>query len=162
LAFKLKDGNYHEAICISIDQYRGHCDYIFVPTTYNSPVKPTVYLIKDKEILGRRVGSGGYDQQTIIEMQPGIERIWLFEFKDGNGNYFFGAEQLAVDHKDLINFKDAFEKTGTLQVIQGLKNTGSFTYGKDLTDFERMFGDTEAYMKIFNCRKYPIRVVCEV
>ncbi|WP_163401446.1 hypothetical protein [Flavobacterium fluviatile] len=62
LTFQLKDGNYRAIICSSIDQYRGQCNYILVPTTYNSNKKPTVDDLKDKEILGRQIGSG-YDHK---------------------------------------------------------------------------------------------------
>ena len=161
LTFQLKDGNYRAAICITIDQYRGHCNYILVPTTYNSLNKPTIDDIKDKEILGRRVGSS-YDQQVTKEKQPGIERVWNYEFEGGNCNYFFGVVKLAVDHKDFINFKDKFEKVGTLKIVEGLKQTGSFGYEENLEGFERVFGDIENYIKIFQCKKYPVRVLSDI
>lgn len=63
-------------------------------------------------------------------MQPGIDRIW--NLNGGNCNFFFGVIQLAVDHKDFINFKDKFEKVGTLKIIDGLKKMGSFGYEEKL------------------------------
>jgi hypothetical protein len=152
LTFQLTDGNYRAVICASIDQYRGQCNYILVPTTYNSSKKPTVDDLKDKEILGRQIGSG-YDQQTTRERQPGIERIWALNGE--NCNFFFGVIKLAVDHKDFINFKDKFEKVGTLKIIEGLKETGSFGYEENFERFETIFGDLENHIKIFQQKKYP-------
>jgi hypothetical protein len=159
LTFQLKDGNYRAVICASIDQYRGQCNYILVPTTYNENKKPTVDDLKDKEILGRQIGSG-YDQQTTKERQPGIERIW--QLTGGNCNFFFGVIKLAVDHKDLINFKDKFEKVGTLKIIEGLKETGSFGYQENFERFETIFSDLENHIKIFQHKKYPVTTLCEI
>lgn len=159
LTFQLKDGNYRAVICASIDQYRGQCNYILVPTTYKSNKKPTVEDLKDKEILGREIGSG-YDQQTTREMQPGIDRIW--NLNGGNCNFFFGVIQLAVDHKDFINFKDKFEKVGTLKIIDGLKKMGSFGYEENFERFETIFGDLENHIKIFQQKKYPVKILCDI
>lgn len=159
LTFQLKDGNYRAVICASIDQYRGQCNYILVPTTYNSNKKPTVDDLKDKEILGRQIGSG-YDQQTTREMQPGIDRIW--NNNGGNCNFFFGVIQLAVDHKDFINFKDKFEKVGTLKIIEGLKKMGSFGYEENFERFETIFDDLENHIKIFQQKKYPVKTLCDI
>jgi hypothetical protein len=159
LTFQLKDGNYRAVICASIDQYRGQCNYILVPTTYNSNKKPKVEDLKDKEILGRQIGSG-YDQQTTREMQPGIDRIW--NLNGGNCNFFFGVIQLAVDHKDFINFKEKFEKVGTLKIIDGLKKMGSFGYEENFERFETIFGDLENHIKIFQQKKYPVKTLCDI
>jgi len=159
LTFQLKDGNYRAVICATIEQYRGQCNYILVPTTYNSSKKPIVEDLKDKEILGRQIGSG-YDQQTTKARQPGIERIW--ELNGGNCNFFFGVIKLAVDHKDFINFKDKFEKVGTLKIIEGLKETGSFGYEENFERFETIFGDLENHIKIFQEKKYPVKTLCDI
>lgn len=159
LTFQLKDGNYRAVICATIDQYRGHCNYILVPTTYNSNKKPTVEDLKDKEIVGRQIGTG-YDQQTTKEHQPGIERIW--ELVGGNCNFFFGIDMLTIDHKDFINFKDKFEKVGSLQIVEGLKQYGSFGYERDFERFEEIFGDLDNYIKVFQHKKYPVTTLCEI
>jgi hypothetical protein len=159
LIFMLNDGNYKAVICTSIDQYRGQCNYILVPTTYNSPIKPSISDLYDKDILGRQFGSG-YDQNSTRQQQPGIERIW--EISGGNCNFFFGVIKIAVDHKDFIQFKDRFEKVGTLSIIEGLKQTGSFSYAGDYSRFEEIFGDLEKQMKIFQWKKYPVKVLCDL
>lgn len=158
LTFKLKDGNYRAVICASIDQYRGQCNYILVPTTYNSNKKPTVDDLKDKEIVGRQIGSG-YDQQTTREMQPGIDRVW--SLTGANSNFFFGVVQLAVNHKDFINFKNRFEKVGTLKIIEGLKKMGAFSHEEDFERFETIFGNLENHIKIFQQKKYPVTLLCD-
>lgn len=159
LTFKLNDGNYKAVICTSIDQYRGQCNYILVPTTYSSPIKPSITDFCDKDILGRQFGSG-YDQNSTQQQQPGIERIW--ELSGGNCNFFFGVIKIAVDHKDFIQFKDRFEKVGTIRIIEGLKQTGSLGYAGDYNRFEEIFGDLEKQMKIFQWKKYPVKVVCDL
>ncbi|MCD2425512.1 hypothetical protein LQ567_22195 [Niabella pedocola] len=159
LAFQLKDGNYRAVICTTIDQYRGQCNYIFVPTTYNAAKKPTADDLKDQEILGNRIGSG-YDQQTTRDMQPGIERVWALAGCDCN--FFFGVIQMAVNHKDLVNFKDRFEKVGTLKIIEELKKAASFGYEEDFEAFEEVFGDLENHIKIFKYDTYPVTTLCDV
>ena len=159
LTFRLNDGNYRSVVCATIEQYRGQCNYILVPTTYDSSKKPTIEDMIDKEILGRQIGSG-YGQQTTKEQQPGIERIW--KYIGGNCNFFFGVVKLAVDHKDFINFKDKFEKVGTLQIVEGLKQTGTFGYEDNFERFEDIFGNLEKYISNFRFQKYPIKVLCGI
>jgi len=159
LTFKLKDGNYRVVICAKIDQYRGQCNYILVPTTYNSNTKPKVEDLLDKEILGSQIGSG-YDQKETKELQPGIERIW--EFVGGNCNFLFGLVSLAVDHKDFINFKANFEKVGSLQILEGLKQTGSFGYLLNFERFEDIFSDLDKHIEVFGYKKYPVKILCEI
>jgi hypothetical protein len=159
LTFKLSDGNYRAVICSSIDQYRGNCDYILIPTTYNSSKKPTVEDLLDKEIVGRKIGSG-YDRDTTQQHQPGIERIWAFE--GVNHTFFFGLDKIGVSHKNFFNFKDKFECVGTLRIVEGLKETGSLGGESDFEGFERVFKDLDSHIKIFQAQKYPVRVLCEV
>lgn len=159
LAFRLKDGNYCAVICITIDQYRGQCNYILVPTTYNSNKIPNVEDLKDKEILGYKMGTGYY-QQTTKEMQPGVERIWNLTGK--NCNYFFGIARLAVSHNDYIYFKDKFQKIGTLKIIEGLKKMGSLRYMENFERFEEIFSDLESYIEISKYKKYPVTTLCDI
>lgn len=159
LAFKLTDGNFRVVICSSIEQYRGQCNYNLVPTTYNSKKKPTVNDLIDKEILGTRIGSG-YDQQTTKEKQPGIERIWNLD--GGNCNYFIGIVKYAVDHKDLVHFKEKFEKIGSLKIVEGLKQTGSYGYEGTFERFEEIFNDLDHQAKIFGYKKYLVTTLCDI
>ena len=159
LTFQLKDGNYRAVICTSIDQYRGQCNYILVPTTYNSNKKPAVEDMINEEILGRTIGSS-CDPQTVREMQPGIDRIW--SLSGGDCNFFFGLIMHAVDHKDFIDFKEKFERVGTLKIVDGLKRMGSFGYESSFDRFETIFSDLENHIKIFQQEKYPVKVLCDL
>jgi hypothetical protein len=157
LTFQLKDGRYGVVICTSIDQHRGQCNYILVPTTYVSPSKPTVNDLRDKQILGRQIGSG-YDKQTTRELQPGIDKIWQLE----NGNYFFGVVHMAVDHKSFATMREKFEKIGSLKIVDGLKRMGMFGYESSFDRFETIFNDLDQHAKVFQLKKYPVSVLCEV
>lgn len=157
LTFQLSDGRYGVVICASIDQHRGQCNYILVPTTYMSFTKPTLDNLKDKEILGRQIGSG-YDKETTKELQPGIEKVWQYE----GGVYFFGVVQLAVDHKSFGVLKDKFERIGSLKIVDGLKRMGMFGYETTFDRFEAIFSDLDQHAKVFQLKKYPISVLCDL
>lgn len=159
LTFKLNDGKYRAVVCAKIDQYRGQCNYILVPTTYNSNIKPQAKDLIDKDILGHQIGSG-YPQEETKKLQPGIERIW--KFTGGNCNFLFGVVALAVDHKDFINFKDKFEKVGTLKIYEGLKQNGTFGYLTNFERFEDFFSDLDKQIRIFNHKVYPVKLICEI
>jgi len=158
LSFKLKDNRYRSLICMKIDQYRGNCDYWFVPTIYNSLEKPTVKSITREMILGTTIGSG-YDKETTREQQPGIEIIW--DYVGGNKKFFFGFVIEAVQHKDLLKFKNSFEKVGSIKIVEGLKRTGSFGYSENFEDFEEMYSDLDKKISIFGYKKYPIEIMIE-
>ena len=55
-----------------------------------------------------------------------------------------------------ISFKDKFEKVGTLQIVEGLKQTGTFGYEDNFERFEDIFGNLEKYISNFRFQKYPI------
>ena len=158
LSFKLKDNSYRSLICMKIDQYRGNCNYWFVPTIYESLEKPTEKLITNEMILGGTIGSG-YDKETTRKEQKGIEIIW--EYVGGNPNFFFGFVIDAVEHKDLLKFKDSFEKIGSVKIVEGLKKTGSFGYSENFERFEKRYADLENEIKIFGYKKYPIEIMIE-
>lgn len=159
LTFKLSDGHYRAVICSSIDQHRGECNYILIPTTYNSSKKPTVEDLFDKEIMGRTISSG-FDRDTTQVYQPGIERIWAFQGVEHT--FFFGLDKIAVGHKDFFDFRDKFERIGTLKIIDGLKKTGMLGGGSSFNRFESIFKDLDAHAKAFSSKKYPVLVLCEI
>jgi len=158
LSFKLKDFSYRSLICMKIDQYRGSCNYWFVPTTYNSFNKPTVKSITQEMILGRTISSG-YDKETTRKEQPGIEIIW--DYVVGNQKFFFGFVIDAVEHKDLLKFKDSFEKIGSIKIVEGLKKTGSFSYSENFERFEEGYRDLDNQISLFGYKKYPIEIMIE-
>ncbi|MFD1014659.1 hypothetical protein [Winogradskyella rapida] len=158
LSFKVKDNSYRSLICMKIDQYRGNCNYWFVPTIYKSSEKPTEKSIINEMILGRTIGSG-YDKETTREQQPGIDIIW--DYVGGNKKFFFGFVIDAVEHKDLLKFKDSFEKVGSVKIVEGLKKTGSFGYSDNFERFEDRYDDLDKEIKIFDYKKYPIEIMIE-
>lgn len=158
LSFQLKDDSYRSLICIKIDQYRGNCNYWFVPTVYKSPEKPTEIAIRNEMILGRTIGSG-YDRETTRKEQSGIETIW--DYVGGNPNFFFGFVIDAVEHKDLLKFKDCFEKIGSVKIVEGLKRTGSFGYAANFERFENRYADLEQEISKLGYKKCPIEIMLE-
>jgi hypothetical protein len=158
LSFKVKDNTYRSLICMKIDQYRGNCNYWFVPTVYKSSEKPSEKSIIHEMILGRTIGSG-YDKETTRQQQPGIDIIW--DYVGGNKKFFFGFVIDAVEHKDLLKFKDSFEKVGSIKIVEGLKKTGSFGYSENFERFEDRYSDLDKQINIFGYKKYPIEIMIE-
>ncbi|MCL5244467.1 hypothetical protein M4I21_01515 [Cellulophaga sp. 20_2_10] len=158
LSFKVKDNSYRSLICVKIDQYRGNCNYWFVPTTYTSLEISTEQLVAKEMILGRTIGSG-FDKKNTREKQPGIDRIW--DYVGGNNNFFFGLTIDAVEHKDLLKFKDSFVKVGSLKIVEGLKKIGSFGYSGNFESFENRYQDLDKKIKIFGYKKYPMELLLQ-
>lgn len=162
LTFQLSDGHYVVAICATIDQYRGKCHYMLVPTTYYNTQKPVLSDLYSRDILGHRIGSG-FPPEEIIAMQPGIERVW--NYVGGKTNFFCGVYKLGVDHKDLAAFSQRLEKIGTLQIVEGLKETGILGYESSFEELEASFfrikKDIDAE-KLGIYDKWPVSVLCNI
>jgi hypothetical protein len=156
LTFKLSNGEYAVTVCVKIDQYRGSCNYWFVPTTFKSSKKPTLNEIKKSEILGGTIGSG-YNREQTKTSQIGIENIW--NYVGGNPNFLFGFVVNAIEHKDLLNIKNKFEKIGELNLINGLKEIGSLGYEDTFERYDEMYSELDEQIKIFGYKKYPIEIV---
>lgn len=158
LTFKLKDNFYRAIICSSIHQYRGECTYMLTPTTYRGKTKPTVEDIFNYDISGITIGAG-YDRETIIEMQPGVDTLWpLFPFI---GEFFFGLVQEGVDHKSFMDFKDKFEKVGVLKIKDSFKQPGTRAAISSFDRFEDIFKDNDKQQKIFGYKKFPVKLLCD-
>ncbi len=159
LAFRLKDNSCRAVICVEVDQYNGHCIYNFVPTTYKSEVEPTIASVKNEEVLGSVIGSG-YSQETTKIRQPGIERVW--RLYGDNCTFFFGVVKLAVEHKDLVSFKHKFERIGSLEMPEGLKQTGFFRLEETYDALESIFSDLDNRLLGSQYEKYPIAALCDL
>ena len=158
LTFKLKDSFYRAVICTSIDQYRGECSYMLTFTTYKSKIKPTVEDLFNYDISGITIGAG-YDRETIIAMQPGVETLWpLFPYI---GDFFFGLVQEGVLHEWFVTFKNKFEKVGTLRIKNSFKKSGSHGAASNFERFENIFEDYDKEQKIFGYKKFPIKLLCD-
>ena len=158
LAFKLKDQSFRALVCIKIDQYRGTCNYWFVPTTYKSNEKPTIELIFKEFILGRTIGTS-YNKETVRKEQIGIDKIW--DYVGNNRSFYFGFVIDAVAHKDVLNVKENFEDIGTLKIVEGLKKVGSFAYKENYQNIVERYQDLDSHIKKFGSKKYPIEIVIE-
>jgi len=159
LTFKLKDDFYRAVICSSIDQYRGECSYILILTTYKSKSKPTVEEMFNYDILGITIGAG-YDRETIIQMQPGVENLWsLYPYY---GEFFFGLVQQAVLHEWFVGFKNKFEKVGTLRIKDSFKKSGSHGVASSFVRFENIFEDYDKEQRIFGYKKFPVKLLCDI
>lgn len=158
LAFQVSNGSYRAAVCIEVRQHRGHCDYILTPTTYQSSRKPTVADLNSEAMLGHEIGSG-FSKEDIKIKQPGIEELWDYS---GFDNFVFGIVKIGIDHKNLISFKDRFEKIGQLIVKAPFRETGSLHYENSFEGFEHYFGDLKETIRAFQEKRYPITLLCEV
>jgi len=158
LAFKLKDNLYRCLICIKIEQHRGNCNYWLVPTDYKSPEIPTEKAISKGFLLGQIIGSG-YNKEETRKNQPEVEIIW--DYVGGNPNFFFGFVIDATGHRDLLKFKENFEKIGSIKIVDGLKMSGSYGYFQNFERFEERHKDLDEQIRIFGYNKYPIEIMIE-
>ncbi|NMM50824.1 hypothetical protein HH304_20615 [Flammeovirgaceae bacterium KN852] len=110
----------------------------------------------ESEILGRTIGSGFSREQTKAT-QPGIEKIW--NYLGGKPNFCFGFAIQAVEHKDLLNFKDRFERIGELDITEGLKEIGSISGEDSFERYDETYADLDNQIKVFGYQKYPIRII---
>lgn len=156
LTFQLSNGEYAVTCCVKIDQYPGTCNYWLVPITLKSTTIPTINEIVEAEILGRTIGSGFSREQTQAS-QPGIEKIW--SYVGGKPNFCFGFAIQAVEHKDLLKFKDRFEKIGELDITEGLKEIGSISGEDSFERYDETYTDLDNQIKTFGFQKFPISII---
>jgi hypothetical protein len=131
---------------------------MLIPTNYKSKASPTVQDLFNYYISGTIIGSG-YDRGTTMSMQPGIEALW--PLYPAYGEFFFGLVQKGIDHKDLINFKDRFEKVGTLKIKDSFKQAGSKGGFSDFGRFEEYFIDYDNNQRVFGYKNFPVKALCE-
>lgn len=155
LVFKVKDNSFRVLVCLKIDQYRGNCNYWFVPITYQNSTKPELESILKHNVLGRKIGSG-FSRDETRKMQPDIDVVW--NYVGGNPNFMFGFVVDAIEHKDLLKCKHHFESIGSVNILEGLKKPGSYGYSSNFQRFEERYSDLENEIKIFKYEKYPIEL----
>lgn len=168
LVFQLTDKNYYATILFKIDQYRGHCTYEFGKILYKDKKNPTIEAISNAEIIGRKIPSGHrMDMTSILSMgieemikQGGLDDILKRE-AEKTGSFIIGMDKKAIEHKDLINFTDKFQKIGQLKIKPAYKDTGSYGGSSDFDDFTREFSDLDNYIKIFKADKLKIADLLE-
>ena len=168
LVFQLTDKNYYATILFKIDQYRGHCTYEFGKVLFKDIKFPTLETIASAEIIGRKIPSGhGMAMTSILSMgieemmkEGGIDEILKRE-SEKTGSFVIGMDKTAVDHKDLINFTDKFQKIGQLKIKDAYKDTGSYGGASNFDDLTREFPDLDNYIKIFKADKFKIADLLE-
>lgn len=168
LAFQLKDNSYCATILFDIRQYRGECTYEFGKILYKDFKSPTINDILNSEIIGRKIPSGqGMDMTSIFSMgmeemmkQGGIEEIMKKE-AERTGSFVIGLDKTGIDHKDLINFTDKFQKIGNIKIRPEFKNKGSMGIASSFDDLIREFPDLDNYIKFFNADKFKIKDLIE-
>jgi hypothetical protein len=160
LAFQIPSKGYRAVVCAKIDQYRGNCHYLLVPTTYHSFEKPTLDALINQAILGLRIGAGG-DREMIKQQQPAIESVWNL-YPGLRAPFYFGLVQLGISHSDLMGFKGQFEKVGTLKIKESLRLQGSLGYEDTFERIIAIFSDLDHHAGVFRYEKFPISVVCEI
>ena len=168
LTFQLKDNNYCATILLNIRQYRGECTYDFGKILYKDFKIPTIDNIINSEIIGRKIPSGhGMDMTSIFSMgmeemmkQGGIEEIMKRE-AERTGSFVIGMDKTGIDHKDLINFTDKFQKIGNIKIRAEFKDIGSIGGASGFEDLIREFRDLDNYIKIFKADKFKIKDLIE-
>jgi hypothetical protein len=158
LVFKTDDGSYRAVICASIEQYRGECSYVLVPTTISSKIKPTPEDLMGYDIAGHPIGAR-YEVSKMIQMQPGVENLWcLYPIYEP---FFFGLVQLGISHKNMVGVKPHLEKVGTLKIKEGFKRTGIYSVLSNIGDLVEIFRDIDSDKMAFG-KRFPVRLVCEL
>jgi hypothetical protein len=161
LAFQIPGKCYRAVICAKVDQYRGSCHYLLVPTTYNSYEKPTNETLLREAILGLRIASSG-NWDMIKQRQPDIESLWAL-YPGLRAPFFFGAVYIGISHTDFQKFKTQFEKVDSLKIKDSLLVWhGSSRYESTFEGLEEVFSDLEGYTRVFRQEKFPISAVCEI
>jgi hypothetical protein len=160
VTFKMPDDTYRAAIMFSIDQYRGNCNYQFTPTAYSGLKKPNESDIKKGQVFIHKIGCE-YDRETVKAMQPGIEKFWKTDVKFGMP-FTIGVPIYAIEHKDLINFKDQFEIVGSVKIADSFKKLGSIGYESTYDAFTERFMDVvNRYVNIFKFEVIELKEILE-
>jgi hypothetical protein len=163
LVFRLTDNNYYATTLFHINQYRGKCTYEFGKILFKSNTLPAIEEISHSEIIGKKIPSGHAMDMTAIfsipldEMikQGGIEEILKRE-AEKTGSFVIGMDKISVNHNDLVNFCDKFQKIGQLKINHNYLETGSMGIATNMDEFTRDFSDLDNYIQITRADKFKI------
>jgi hypothetical protein len=160
VTFQLKDQSYRAAILLNIEQYRGNCSYWFISTSYMHENKPTELDIKSSSIFIHKVGCG-LDRETVKQMQSGIEKFWALD-KRFSIPFTIGLVIHALEHKDLLKFKEKFEVVGKIKIKDGYKEIGSIGYESSFEEFSKRFENIIDYeVRIFKMEMVELKDISE-
>ena len=62
----------------------------------------------------------------------------------------------------IVERQISIERVGSLQIIDGLKQTGSPSYEGDFERFEEIFSDLDNHIKVFQYQRYPVKTLCDI
>jgi len=152
---------YTALLCVDTAIEKGKVWYTFTPTSYFNQAIPTIDEIIDFELYGVRIAVSG-DRKSISESQNGVSALWdlypeeLFPIP-ANSPFLIGLVQEFVQHKNIIQFKDKFHRTGTLKLKEQFNKQGSGSHIYNIEQFDR----DQEYYQIMKYYKFPIRILCE-
>ena len=163
LVFQLGDNHYYSTTLFRINQYRGECTYEFGKILFKSDAFPAIDDIAKSEIIGKKIPSGhGMDMTAIFSMgleeimkQGGIDEILKRE-AEKTGSFVIGMDKISINHNDLANFADKFQKIGQLKITPNYLETGSMGVASNFEEFTRDFSDLDNYTQVFKADKFKI------
>ncbi len=158
LTFKLSDGLFRAVICAKITQQRGQCTYDLVGTTFVGKTKPNSKIINDFGVLGRWIPCGS-SIKGMLEAQPEIDKLW--QKTPNTSNKLLGLSYHLVTHKDFLEFKNKFEKVGSVKFKESYKQDGSYGYQSKFDRFEDIFDNIHNHMQIFGEKSIPIKYLLD-
>ena len=134
LTFRLDDENYYAIILLDIYQNRGKCSYCFGKIVYKSKEIPTINNLINCNIIGHKILSGIH--------------------KDG---FVLGMDMTCIDHKDLVNITNKFQKIGKICLEDEFRKMGGMSGAATFEDLTYHFEDLENYAKVFRMKMFPIK-----
>jgi hypothetical protein len=164
LTFQLSDNNFYATVILDITQYRGECSYKFGKIIFKDIKQPTIPDVEKSKIIGRKIPSGfGMDMTKILSMgfeemqkQGGIEAILKSE-AEKTGSYQIGMIMTGIEHKNLINLSNKFQKIGNIKLKEICKQVGSMGGATTFEDLTRNFDDLNNYLRIFKEETFEIK-----
>lgn len=168
LAFQLPDKNFYATVVLDIKQHRGSCTYSFGKLIFKNIIEPTIQEIAKSKIIGRKIPSGiGMDMTKILSMgfeemqkQGGLTEI-LKKEAERTGSYQIGMSMIGIDHKELINIADKFNRIGNINLKQVCRQVGSMGGAANFEDLTRDFDNLDNYLKTFECETFELAELIE-
>ncbi|MBD2716005.1 hypothetical protein IC231_13245 [Hymenobacter sp. BT646] len=127
LIFQLPCAQYCATILLSVQQYRGRCNYQFMISTFKSAQKPTLEDIIHSRVVGRRIWSGATN----------------------SGHFITVPDIIKTTSKSLRAYADRFESLDTVTIRDDAKLVGSCISASDFSDFIDSWVNPEQPVKSF-------------
>jgi len=143
VTFKIPDGSYRAAIMFGVNQYRGNCNYNFTATAYSHRQLPKEEDIIHGSVFIHKIGTM-HERSKVRKEQPGIEWFWKRDNKF-KMPFRVGLPITAIEHRDLIKFKERLTVIGKARIKQSFKKLGSIGYEDEFEQFAKRFTDVVDY-----------------